>query len=51
MGDNNPKDREKKKKQHEKQVADLNRVKQEKAQKRSEQAQNTGGKDQPRKVG
>ncbi len=51
MGDKSPKDREKKKKQHDKEVADLNRAKQEKAQKRAaEQAQQTGGKDQSRKA-
>jgi hypothetical protein len=50
MGDKSPKDREKKKKQHDKQVADMNRVRQEKAQKKAENVEQPG-QGQPRKAG
>lgn len=50
MGDRSPKDREKKKKQHDKQIADVNRVKQEKAQKKSDRVEPTA-QDPQRKAG
>lgn len=50
MGDKSPKDREKKKKQHDKHATDLNRVKQEKAQKKAEVTQ-AKAPEQPRKAG
>ncbi|WP_176736903.1 hypothetical protein [Oligoflexus tunisiensis] len=50
MGDKSPKDREKKKKQHDKQVSDLNRTKQEKAQKKADNVESPV-QDQPRKAG
>lgn len=50
MGDKSPKDREKKKKQHDKQAADVNRAKQEKAHKKADSVESSG-QEQPRKAG
>jgi hypothetical protein len=51
MGDKSPKDRQKKKKQHDKQLADINKAKQEKAQKKPDRVESTGQQDQQRKAG
>lgn len=51
MGDRSPKDREKKKKQHDKQVAEINKTKQEKAQKKPDRVESTVPQDQQRKAG
>lgn len=50
MGDKSPKDREKKKKQHDKHASDVNRVKQEKAHKKTDNVESTV-QEQPRKAG
>lgn len=49
MGDKSPKDREKKKKQHDKHVAEINKARQEKSQKKDRME--SSGQDQQRKAG
>ena len=51
MGDRSPKDREKKKKQHDKPVAEINKVRQEKAQKKAERDAPPAAQDPQRKAG
>jgi hypothetical protein len=51
MGDKSPKDRQKKKKQHDKHVAEINKTRQEKAQKKADRVESTGQQDQQRKAG
>jgi hypothetical protein len=51
MGDKSPKDRDKKKKQHERELADINRAKQEKAKKASQPVTADAGPNHQRKAG
>jgi len=53
MGDKSPKERDKKKKQHDREVAEINRAKQEKAQKANQNGTPgpVTGPDQQRKAG
>lgn len=50
MGDRSPKDRDKKKKQHDREVTEINKAKQEKAAKRNQQSEQSGP-DSQRKAG
>jgi len=51
MGDKSPKDRDKKKKQHERELADINRAKQEKANKANQAVTTDAVPNHQRKAG